>query len=135
MASLRATPGPLGVSCRKLNHFIMRFFIFTFVSVLGLAGCGEEIKNTCNNSNPRNLPWMQQIINQNRSNSAGAHIIQYTYRGESVFLVNLCKQCADGLTTVYNCNGEAICEFGGIDGRNTCPDFAQAVEGEVIWSR
>jgi hypothetical protein len=113
----------------------MRFSMFVFVSVLGLAGCREEIKTTCNVGNPRNLPCMQRIIDQNRLNAEGAKIIQYTYKGESVFLVNLCKQCPDGLTTVYNCNEEAICEFGGIDGRNTCPDFSQAVEGEVIWSR
>jgi hypothetical protein len=113
----------------------MRFFTFAFVPLLGLLGCREEIKNTCNASNPRNLPWMQQLIDQNRSDATGAEIIQYTYKGESVFLVNLCKGCADGLTTVYNCKGEEICEFGGIDGRDTCPDFSQATQGEVIWSR
>jgi hypothetical protein len=54
---------------------------------------------------------------------AGWQIIRYKYKGAYVFWIDPCYRCADNLITVYNCNGEAICEFGGIDGRNTCIDF------------
>jgi hypothetical protein len=113
----------------------MRCSVIACTVVFMSTGCREEIKNTCNVRNPRNLAWVKKIVNENRSTSSGAKIVQYTYKGESVFLVSLCEGCPDALTTVYNCNGEAICEFGGIDGRITCPDFSQAVEEEVIWSR
>jgi hypothetical protein len=113
----------------------MRLSVLFVLSVFCLTGCREEIKNTCNVRNPRDLSWVNKIIDQNRLNREGAEIVQYTYQGASVFLVNLCKGCPDAMTIVYNCQGEAICEFGGLDGRNTCPDFDQAVQGEVIWGQ
>jgi hypothetical protein len=113
----------------------MRLSVLVFASVFCVAGCREEIKNTCNVRNPRDLPWLRKIIDQNQSHREGAKIVGYTYRGESVFLVNLCEGCPDALTNVYNCKGEVICEFGGIDGRITCPDFSQAEEGDVIWRK
>ncbi len=116
-------------------NLLMRFSIIACLLGFVATGCREEIKNTCNVRNPRDLPWLQKIIDQNRSNPTGARIVQYTYRGESVFLVNLCEGCPDALTNVYNCKGEVICEFGGIDGRITCPDFSRAEEGEVIWRK
>ena len=39
---------------------------------------------------------------------------------------------ADGLVLVYNCSGEVICEFGGIDGRNTCADFETEATNPVV---
>jgi hypothetical protein len=35
---------------------------------------------------------------------------------------------------VYACNGDIICQFGGIAGLNTCLDFAErAIKKKVIW--
>jgi len=35
----------------------------------------------------------------------------------------------------YDCEGNVICEFGGFDGRNTCPDFESNVSNmELIWT-
>ncbi len=35
---------------------------------------------------------------------------------------------------VYNCQGQVICQFGGIAGLNTCPDFYDtATDKKVIW--
>jgi hypothetical protein len=81
----------------------------------------------CNADNPlEDLLWLKAIkdVITMRMNSAGAQIIQYTYQGEYVFWIDECYNCPDALITVRNCLGEVICEFGGIDGRNTCPDYA-----------
>jgi hypothetical protein len=40
-----------------------------------------------------------------------------------VFWVDDCFNCPDARIEIYSCNGEIICERGGIDGRDTCPDF------------
>jgi hypothetical protein len=84
----------------------------------------------------------QLIEDQTPDSSAGsqeyyppAEIVSYAYKGKTVYLVDMCIQCPDYRTTVVNCEGQVICEFGGIDGRNTCPDFADATRLEVVWKR
>ncbi|MCH7770781.1 MAG: hypothetical protein IIA49_07155 [Bacteroidetes bacterium] len=59
-------------------------------------------------------------------------IIQYWYNGNDVLLIDNCYQCADALSVVYDCEKNIVCEFGGIDGRNTCPDFYQIATNEEI---
>ncbi len=90
-----------------------------------------EVANTekyanCDSENPlEDLEWLKEKKTEIEMNSeiANAQIIRYTYKGNDVFWIDPCYQCPDALTTVYNCKGEPVCEFGGIDGRNTCPDF------------
>jgi hypothetical protein len=90
---------------------------------------------TCNVNNPlEEISWLQQI-KTNFEQSASAtkkQIIQYTYNEESVFLIDFCNGCADNLTTVYNCTGDVICEFGGIAGLNTCTDFNEIATNKII---
>ena len=52
--------------------------------------------------------------------------------GNDVFLIENCFQCADALSIVYDCKANIVCEFGGIDGRNTCPNFDQNKTNEKI---
>ena len=91
----------------------------------------------CNVDNPlEDLKWLKDIKHsiQLSMSPAGTQIIQYTYKGEYVFWVDMCYQCADGLISVYNCQGEVICVFGGIDGRNTCADFeTEATESTMFF--
>ena len=47
-------------------------------------------------------------------------------------MIDVCNGCADNLTTVYNCEGNVICEFGGIAGLNTCPDFDKNSTNKTI---
>jgi hypothetical protein len=61
-------------------------------------------------------------------------ITQYFYQGECVFLIDGCLQCNDNLTTVYDVNQDIICEFGGIAGVDTCPDFdTEATDETILW--
>ena len=98
----------------------------------------EEIEPlVCGVENPlEDLQWLKEIRDEitMRMSIAGAQIIQYTYHSEPVFWVNDCYNCPDVLISVYNCQGDVICEFGGIDGRNTCPDFAsQATDSTMLF--
>ncbi len=116
----------------------MKKHIFTALTLALLMiapySCEDQLEYTdatrngvCNVDNPlEDLEWLKDLKQgiQLSMQAAGSQIIQYTYMGEPVFWVDQCYMCADGLIMVYNCNGDVICEFGGIDGRNTCPDFA-----------
>ena len=89
-----------------------------------------EKANTCNNPE-----WLTKIINSIEQNGMKGKVVQYQYDSETVFLVNICNGCADNMTVVYNCAGDVRCEFGGIAGFNTCPDFTDiATDEKTIWS-
>lgn len=112
-----------------MKRLLFILFLFFVMSVLPKS-CAENLEyadaGICNVDNPlEDLPWLNDIVYsiQLSMRPTGSQIIQYTYKGEYVFWVDMCYQCADGLIQVYNCTGEVICEFGGIDGRNTCLDF------------
>lgn len=91
--------------------------------------------NVCTTEDPlKNIPWLKELKEtfEQSSQAAGTRIVQYEYEGECVFLVDDCYGCADALQVVYNFDQEKICEFGGIDGRNTCPDFMEKATGKII---
>jgi hypothetical protein len=114
----------------------MRSYILLFLTFL-LFSCSnsENIISACNVENPlEDIAWLKQI-KTNFKQSASAtkkQIIQYTYNNETVFMIDVCNGCADNLTTVYNCEGNVICEFGGIAGLNTCPDFDKNSTNKII---
>jgi hypothetical protein len=114
----------------------MRIAMLVLAAAFSLAGCRDEVKNKCRVNSPQDLPWLQKIIDEDRSSREKAEVVRYTYRGETVILVDLCVNCPDGAVLVYNCRGEKICTFGTIAGLDTCPDFFAVAEREaVIWSR
>jgi hypothetical protein len=106
------------------------------IAILLMAfSCEDDIITTCNTNDPlEELDWLKEIKNNlELSNSAaGFEIIQYSYQGNDVFWVDDCYQCPDGLIQVYDCAGAVICEFGGIDGRNTCTDFDTAAYNRYV---
>ncbi len=114
-----------------------RVFYSVFISFLFFACSSEEENTSINVTNPlENLKWLKEKKEnfEGLMNSVKVDIIQFRYDNHDVFLINDCVNCADALTKVYNCDGEVICEFGGITGLNTCPDFkdnAQLVG--VLW--
>ena len=117
----------------KRNSFILILFVLTGIS---LFSCEEtNLRPNCETEDPlAELSWLSELRDQlaARANGLGYEIIQYTYREEAAFLVNDCSGCPDRLDLLYNCEGEVICEFGGIDGRNTCPDFDTAADSLLI---
>lgn len=110
-----------------------------FFSIIFLTSCPSDIhyEMICEVEVPtEDLAWLKEIkTNFEKSSSASKKkIIQYNYKNETVFFVDSCNDCADNLTTVYNCQGLVICEFGGIAGLNTCPSFdTEATNKIILW--
>ena len=75
------------------------------------------------------VDWLKSIREQ-ASNKT--EIIRYKYKGETVYYINTCVGCADSMGEVYNCSGQVICQFGGIAGFNTCPDFYDVATDKVV---
>ncbi|KGL62541.1 DUF6970 domain-containing protein [Polaribacter sp. Hel1_85] len=109
------------------------FLLLIFV----VFSCNDknEVSLVCGVENPiEELAFLNEIKNNiDRIDCAGkSAIIQYIYKSEIVFEVNICDQIADGQTSVYNCSGEVVCTFGGIAGVNTCPDFDKLRTDKII---
>lgn len=83
----------------------------------------------------KNKEWFISILDGLKNNAdIKSEVIRYTYHGQTVYYIDSCKGCADSMALVYTCSGEVICQFGGIAGFNTCPDFADfAIDKKVIW--
>lgn len=115
----------------------MRSFLFLF-SVLFLTSCpinDEVFNNSCDVQNPiENLVWLKEIKTsfEQSSSATKRSIIQYKFKNKIVFLVDSCNNCPDNLTTLYNCEGVKICEFGGIAGLNTCSGFDKEAKNKII---
>lgn len=94
----------------------------------------ENLPTICSGNPLEELAWLKLIKEdlEISTSLSKKEIIQYTYKGNTVFLINPCKDCADGLITVYDCNGEKQCEFGGIGGKNTCPDFDMNATSKIL---
>ncbi len=112
--------------------------LFVFIIMTSCSENEKNIeKNKCETDVPiENISWLKtkKETFEKLMGSERVEIYSYSYNNETVFLIDDCINCADKLTVVYNCSGEKICEFGGIDGRNTCPDFEdKATNKKLLW--
>jgi hypothetical protein len=111
-----------------------------FAMVLGVSSFKCEtpsgLNPETNASSCSDIRWLQPYIDAFKNNTAvKSEIIRYLYNGKIVYYMDSCKGCPDSMAIVYNCMGEVICQFGGIAGFNTCPDFTdKATQKKVIWS-
>jgi len=119
--------------------YLKKTVLVLFASLL-LISCIKNLETpetSCATTLPlKELVWLSNIKTafEQSTDAAKKQIIQYTYNNESVFLIDPCFNCPDNLITVYSCRGEKICEFGGIAGLNTCPDFyEQATNKIILW--
>jgi hypothetical protein len=80
-----------------------------------------------------NPAWMDDMTKSITQNGYKGEIIKYVFQNQEVYLIRGCLECADYIDIVKNCEGKTICEFGGITGMNTCPDFDKSATkvGEV----
>ena len=76
----------------------------------------------------------KRLISSFEKENVHAQILEYTYNEKKVYMISSCYQCPDAIDAVYDKENKRLCEFGGIDGRNTCPDFDQKATGKkIIW--
>ncbi len=89
----------------------------------------------CTNKKPAEEPWVNICSDLTWLDSIKGSIVQSGlngeiylshYKGARVFEINACLSCADFISTVNDCEGKVLCEFGGIAGINTCPDYSPA---------
>ena len=96
----------------------------------------DIFSTTCGTDNSlEDLAWLRNIKRafEQSASAVKREIYQYTYEGNTVFLVDDCaSNCNDALQVVYNCNGDIICEFGGIAGLNTCPNFLDTATNKIL---
>lgn len=82
--------------------------------------------------------WLKDKIEEfitNNTDGKGS-VEEFLYREQTVYLVNFCMGCPDFLVYVYNKEKDVICEFGGIAGTNTCPDFSkEAISKGIVWPK
>lgn len=97
-----------------------------FLAVL-LTSCTLDRNTEASNNLCPDLTWL------NHYKSPMSEIYLNNYKGERVFEINQCVGCSDAMVSVYNCEGKRLCEFGGIGGLNTCPDYEQHSTGSVLY--
>lgn len=113
--------------------------LFLLFSIVFLTSCPSDLEyeKTCEVNNPlEDLVWLKQIKTsfEQSASVTKKKIVQYQYNNETVFLIDVCFDCADNLISIYNCEGNIICEFGGIAGLNTCPSFdSEATNKIILW--
>ena len=114
----------------------IKFLFLVILAVLAICCKDKEVNNkACNSDNPlEEISWLKEIKDSFDLDMGPQRqqIIQYRYAGKDVFWVDNCFQCPDALVIVYDCEKNIVCEFGGIDGRNTCPDFEQNAKNKKI---
>jgi len=116
------------------NRKNILFIILGFLSIFFACNVDDH-DEICNSENPlEDIAWLSEIRDMFDQDMGPQRqrIIQYKYYGEDVFLIESCYRCPDALSYIYDCQGNVVCEFGGIDGRNTCPDFDQNSAEEKI---
>lgn len=121
---------------KKQRQFLCKWaLLLAFVGVALVACHSDEASGPCDVYNPlKKLGWLHKIKQQ--AGERTSSIIWYRYQEEDVFLIADCDNCPDGMAVVYNCEGETICEFGGIAGLNTCPDFFDtAAKQKTLWEQ
>jgi hypothetical protein len=110
--------------------------IITSSIILFFFSCSKNNVSQCDSDNPlEDIGWLKEkkLYLEINMGIAGWQIIRYKYKGEYVFWIDPCFQCADRVISVYDCSGSVICEFGGNDGRNTCLDFeTQAIDSTML---
>ena len=93
-----------------------------FMLLVGMLSCKAQQPSVGDSDH---LPqWLtEKISGFKESDNDRARVQAYRYRGDTVYMVEECYGCPDAIAVVYAANGDVLCEFGGIAGSNSCPDF------------
>ncbi len=105
------------------------------VFCISFLACDDNtgIEQICKTDKPlEDIEWLENAKNYFVSSQNKDRITQYDYNNEIVFFVEDCYDCADAMGIVYNCEQETLCQFGGIAGFNTCPDFDSLATNAII---
>ena len=114
-----------------MRHLILILLAFS------LSACEKNIlpEGYCQNSEQASeQDWLNKKIRSYKRNGTSAEIFTAKLGTQPVIIINTCPGCADTMDAIYNCEGEQICTVGGISGANTCSDYGEFSDIELIWS-
>ncbi|MFC0185171.1 hypothetical protein SAMN04515674_112105 [Pseudarcicella hirudinis] len=107
-----------------------------FAALILMAGCKKEEVKQSDSSNLSvttiTCTAIAEKIEEAKSGGNKIEVYSYEYKGKTVYLFDTCIGCADNMTIVYDCDGKTLCQFGGIAGFNTCPDFEKTAGNKKL---
>lgn len=113
----------------------MKNYIILLILLISVTNCKAQQQVVSADTLPVWLNEKIEVFITNNPDGKG-RVEEFLYREQTVYLVNFCVACPDFLVYVYNKEEEVICEFGGIAGTNTCPDFSnEAISQGIIWPK
>ncbi|MFZ5942436.1 MAG: DUF6970 domain-containing protein [Bacteroidota bacterium] len=114
------------------------FLPVLLVLLILLVNCSDYPKEEfCGVSDPlKNINWLHEIYLFAERNNVKSRITKVIYKDEEGFIIEtFIDQPADNMVTFRNCSNEIICEWGGIGGIISCPDFQDYVTfSEILWT-
>ncbi len=102
-----------------------------------MISCAQQQKTSTKGNPIEDIIWIKEFINETKKSPFPSKVIitQYKFKGEIVYLVNHCYQCADEMSILYNIKKEKLSTFGGmIANENKHPNFfKEATEKKELW--
>ncbi len=103
------------------------------ILILSLLACGEKKASTPWVNICADLSWLESVKATIVQNGWKGEIYLSNYQDERVLEVNGCVTCPDFISQLQNCEGDTLCQMGGIAGL-TCNGYAPASDERLlIW--
>lgn len=97
--------------------------ILCFLIVIMIPNCkGDKTPCACGIENPQeNIEWLKDLLNRVYC----VEVYTVIYNNEEYIGIRDCPRIVDGMTVIYDCSGNKVCEFGGLFLGSGCtlPDF------------
>lgn len=94
-----------------------------FLLVMMIPGCNKhKTPCACGIENPQeNIEWLKYLL----SRTFCVEVYTVSYNNEEYIGIRDCPRIVDGMTVIYDCSGNKVCEFGGLFLGSGCtlPDF------------
>lgn len=119
--------------------YLIALIVFVFNSCDKESTSNIEISRNsfCHVKNPLSeLSWLKKIVDNSQNEHSGEiKIFKCIYNNQESFLINLCWQCPDSSTKLYDCQGNVICDYGSFQQKIMYPDFGKNLtEMSLIYS-
>lgn len=97
--------------------------ILCFIIITIVPSCNsDKTPCACGIENPQeNIEWLKDLLNRVYC----VEVYTVIYNNEEYIGIRDCPRIVDGMTVIYDCSGNKVCEFGGLFLGSGCtlPDF------------
>ncbi len=97
--------------------------ILCFLLVMMTPSCNShKTPCACGIENPQeNIEWLKYLL----SRAFCVEVYTVIYNNEEYIGIRDCPRIVDGMTVIYDCSGNKVCEIGGLTSGSGCtlPDF------------